>query len=116
MASSREEDAGEGASPRATVLSAVTLSRLRIRPSFMQRPDSRAFWQYLRTLAHPSLRSGESSREGVRQLAPSSMDRARLALRQLETAAVQRLLSRKELVFLQYKRRAARSLRDNLWR
>ena len=61
--SSRGEDAGVGASPRATLLSAVALSRLTMRPSFMQRPDPRAFRQYLRTLAHPSLRSGEKSRE-----------------------------------------------------
>ena len=115
MASSGD-DAGEDASPRATVLSAIALSRLRMRPSFMQRPDPRAFWQYLRTLAHPSLRSGESSRKGVRHLAPSRLDRARLALRQLGVAIDKRSLSRKELVFLQHKRRAARCLRDDLWR
>ena len=108
------EDAGEGPSPRATVLSAVALSRLRMRPSFMQRPDPRPFRQYLRTLAHPSLRSGENSRERVRHLAPSRLDRARLALRQLRIAADQRSLSRKELVFIQHKRRAARCLRDDL--
>ena len=59
---SRGEDADEGASPRATVLSAVSRNRLRMRPSFMQRPDPRAFRQYLRTLSHPSLRPGEKSR------------------------------------------------------
>ena len=57
---SSRQDAGEGGSPRATVLSAVALSRLRMRPSFMQRPGPRAFRQYLRTLAHPSLRLGDN--------------------------------------------------------
>ena len=115
MASS-EEDAGEGASPRATVLSAVALSRLRMRPSFIQRPHPRAFRQYLRTLAHPSSRPGENSREVVRHIAPSRLDRVRLALRQLGVGIDQRSLSCKELVFLQDKRRAARCLRDGLWR
>ena len=110
------EDAGECASPRATVLSAVAFSRLRMRPSFMQRPNPRAFRQYLRTLVHPSLRSGEKPREGARHLSPSCLDRARLALRQLGTSADQHSLAHKELVFLQHKRRAARYLRDDLWR
>ena len=70
------EGGGEGASPRATVLLAVALSRLRMRSSFMQRPDPRAFRQYLRTLAHPSLRPGKHSREGVRHLAPGRLDQA----------------------------------------
>ena len=77
----------------------------------MQRPDPRAFRQYLRTLAHPSLRSGENTREGVRHLAPSRLDRARLALRQLGVAIDQQSLASKELLFLQHKRRAARCLR-----
>ena len=110
------KDAGEGASPRAAVLPAVALSRLKMRPSFMQRPDSRAVRQYLRPLADPSLRPGENLREGVSHLAPSRLDRARLALRQLGVAIDKRSLSRKELVFLQHKRRAARCLRDDLWR
>ena len=115
MASSGE-DAREGASPRATVLSAVALSRLRMRPSVMQQPDPRSCRQYLRTLAHPSFRPGENSQEGARHLAPRRLDRARLALRQLGITAGQRSLSRKELIFLQHKRRAARCLRDDLWR
>ena len=115
MASSGE-DAGEGASPRVTVPSAVDLSILRMRPSFMQRPDPRAFRQYLRTLAHPSLRSGEQLREEERHLAPSRLDRARLALPQMGTSADQQSLAHKELAFLQHKRRAARCLRDDLWR
>ena len=115
MASSGE-DAGEGGSPRATVLSAIAISRLRMRPCFMQRPDPRAFRQYLRTLAHPSPRSSEKSPEGARHLAPSRLDRARLALRQMGTSADQQSLSHKELVFLQHKPRAARCLRDYLWR
>ena len=73
----------------------------------MQRPDSRAFRQYLRTLAHPSLRPGEKSREGARHPAPSRLDRARLALRQLRVAVAQRPLSCKALVFLHNKRRTA---------
>ena len=80
------KNAGEGGSPRATVLSAVALSGLRMRPSFMQRPDPRAFRQYLRILAHPSLRSSENMREGVGHVAPSRLDRARLALCQLGAA------------------------------
>ena len=115
MASSGE-DAGEGASPRATVLSAAALSRLEMRPSFMQRPGPRAFRQYLRTLAHPSLRPGDYSRTGARHLALSRLVRARVVLRQLGLAADQPSLSRNELVFLQHNRRAARYLRDDLWR
>ena len=115
MASSGE-DAGEGASPQATVRSPVALSRLRMRPSFTQRPDPRAFRQYPRTVAHPSLLPGQNSRQGVRHFAPSRLDRAQLTLRQLGIAADQRSLSRKELVFLQYKRRAAGCLRKDLWR
>ena len=115
MASSAE-DAGEGGSPQATVLSALALSRRRMRPSFMQGPDPRAFRQYLRTSAHPPLSSGEHSRKGARHLAFSRLDRARLALRPLGIAADQRSLSRKELVSLQHNRRAVRYLRDDLWR
>ena len=115
MASSGE-DAGEGASPRATVLSAVALSRFRMRPSFMEPPDPRAFRQHLGTLAHPSLRPGENSREGVKHLAPSRLDGARRALRQLAVAIDKRSLLCNERVFLQHKRRAARCLRDDLWR
>ena len=110
------EVAGEGASPRATVFSVVALNRLRMRPSFMQRHGPRACQQYLRSLAHPSLCSGEKSWERARHLAPSGLDRASLALRQMETPADQQSLSHKELVFLQHNRRAARCLRDDLWR
>ena len=115
MASSGEAT-GEGASPRDTVLSAVALSRLRMRPSFMQRPDPRAFRQYLRTLAHLSLRAGEKSREGARHLAPSRLDRPRLALRQIGTPVHQQSLAHKKPVFLQHKRRAVRCRQDDLWR
>ena len=52
----------------------------------------------------------------MRHLARSCLDRARQALRQLGVAIDQRSLSCKEFVFLQHKRRAARCLRDNLWR
>ena len=82
----------------------------------MQRPDPRAVWQYLRTLAHPSLRLGEITREGVRHLVPSRLDRARLALPQLGVAIDRQSLASKELLLLQHKRRAARCLRDDLWR
>ena len=85
------EKTGEGASPRTAVLSAVALSRLRMRPSFMQWPDPRAFGQYLRTLAHPSLRASEESPETARHLAPSHLDRARLACARWES---QRISSR----------------------
>ena len=107
---SNGQDAGEGASPLATVISAVALSRLRMRPSFVQRPDPRAFRQCLRTLGHPPLCPGENVREGVRHLAPSRLDRARLALRHMGTSADQQSLAHKELVFLQHKRRATRCL------
>ena len=110
------EDAGEGASPRGTVLSAVDLSRLTMRPSFMQRPESRAFRQHLRALAHPSFRPGENSRPAVRRFAASRLDQARLALRQLGVAVHHHSLSCKKLVFLQHKRPAARCLRHGLWR
>ena len=86
MASSGE-DTAEGASSRTTVLSAVALSRLRMSPSVMQRPDPRAFRQYARTLAHPYLRAGEKSWGATRHLAPSRLDRARLALCQMGTPA-----------------------------
>ena len=115
MASSGEKS-GEGASPRNIAVSAVALNRLRMRPSFMQRPARRAFRQYLGTLAHPSLRSGQESGAAARQLAPSRVDRARLALRQIETPRDQQSLGHKELVFLQHKRRDVRCLRDDLWR
>ena len=115
MASSAD-DADEGASPRATVLPAVAPSRLRMRPSFRQRPDPRVVRQYLRTFAHPSLRSGEKSREAPGRLAPSQLDRARVALRQMGTSADQQSLGHKELVFVQHKRRAALCLREDLRR
>ena len=105
MVSSGEES-DEGGSPRTTVLWAVALSRLRMRPSFIQWSEPPAFRQYLRILAQPSLRSGEESLEGTRHLAPSRLDRARLAFRQFETPTDQQLIARKELVFLQHKRRA----------
>ena len=76
----------------------------------------RAFRQYLRTLAHPSLRLGEIAREGGRYVAPSRLDRARLASRQLGVAIERPLLASKELLFLQYHRRDAPCLRDGLWR
>ena len=47
---------------------------------------------------------------------PSGLDRARLVLRQMGSPADQQSLVRKELVFLQHKRRAMRCLRDDLWR
>ena len=87
-----------------------------MRPPSLQRPDPRAFQQYLRTLAHPSLRAGEGSRGGARHLAPSRLDCARLALRQKGTPADQQSLAHKELVFLQPRRRTVRCLRDDLWR
>ena len=98
------------------VLSTVALRRLRMGSSFMQQPDPRAFRQYLRTLAHPSLHLGKTAKEGGGHLAPSRLDRARLALRQLGLAIDRRPLPSKELFFLQHKRRAARCLRDDLWR
>ena len=52
----------------------------------MQQPDRWVFRQYLRTLAHPSLRRGEHSRDGVRHRAPSRLDGALLALCQLGVA------------------------------
>ena len=82
----------------------------------MQRAAPGAFRQYLRTLAHPSLRLGEAAEEGRGHLAPSRLDRARLALRQLRIAIGRESLARKEVLYLQQKRRAARSLRDELWR
>ena len=82
----------------------------------MQRPDPRAFRQYLRTLAHPSLRLGGKTKERGGRLAPSRLDRARLALRQLGVSIDRRSLASKELLFLQHKRRAALCLRDDLWR
>ena len=115
MASSGE-DAGENGGPQATLLSTVALRRLRMSPSFMQRPDLRAFWQYLRTLAHLSLRLGGTTKEKGEHLAPSRLDQARLALRQLGVAVDRRSLASKELLFLQHKRRAARCLRDDVWR
>ena len=115
MASSGE-DAVENGGPQATVLSTVALRRLRMRPSFMQLPDPRAFRQYLRTLAHRSLRLGETAKEGEGHLAPSRLDRARLAVHQVGLAIDRRSLASKELLFLQHKRRAARCLRDYLWR
>ena len=115
MASSGE-DAGEDDGPHATVLSAVALRKLRMRPSCMQRPGARAFRQYFRTLAHPSLRLGGTAREGEGHLAVSRLDRARLALRQLGVVIDRRSLASKELLFLQHTRRAARCLRDDLWR
>ena len=115
MASSGE-DAGENDGPQATVPSTVALRRPRMRPSFMQRPDPRAFRQYLRTLALPSLRPGGTAKEGGGHLALCRVDRARLALLQLRVAIDRRALARKELLFLQHKRRAARCLRDDLWR
>ena len=81
----------------------------------MQRPDPPAFWQYLRTLEHPALRAGEKSRDGARHLAPSRLDRSRLALRQMGTPADQQSLAHKELVFLQHKRRAMRCIRQREW-
>ena len=79
------EESGEGARSRTTILSAVPLSRLRMRPSFIQLPDPRAFRQYFRTLGHPSFPSGEESQEEARHRAPSRLDRARLVLQQLQT-------------------------------
>ena len=58
------EDAGENGGFQAAVLSTIALRRLEMRPSFMQRPDPRAFRQYSRTRAHPSLRLGETAKEG----------------------------------------------------
>ena len=52
----------------------------------------------------------------MRHLAPSRLDRARLALRRLGVVTGQRSLSCTEVVFLQHKRRAARWPRDDLWR
>ena len=115
MASSGN-DTAEGASPRTMVLSAVALSRLRVRPSSMQRPDPRAFRQYVRMLAHPPLLAGEESLEEAGHFAPSRLDRVRLALRQMGTPADLQSLAHKELVFLPHKRRAVRCLRDDLWR
>ena len=82
----------------------------------MQRPDPRAFRQHLRTLAHPSLRLGGTMKEGGGELAPSRLARARLALRRLGVAIDKQSLASKERLFLQHKRRAARCLRDDLWR
>ena len=82
----------------------------------MQRPDPRAFRQYLRTLAHASLRAGDESPEGARHIASSRWDRARLALRQIGTPADQQSLAHRELVFLQHKRHVVCCLRDCLWR
>ena len=82
----------------------------------MQRPDPRAFRQYLRTLVHPALRAGEESRGGARHLAPNLLNCARLALRQMGTPENQQSLAHKELVFLQHTRRTLRCLRDDLWR
>ena len=113
---SNGEDAGENGGPQATVPSTVALRRLRMRPSFMQRPDTRAFRQYLRTLAHLSLRLGGTAKEEGGHLALCRVDRARLALRQLKGAIDRRALASKELLFLQHKRLAARCLRDYLWR
>ena len=88
-----------------------------MRPSFLQRPDPRTFRQYLRTLAHPSLRAGEEvAGGGATHLAPSRLDRARLSLHQMGTPADQQSLAHKELVFLHHKRRTVRRLRDDLWR
>ena len=110
------EDAGKNGGPQATVLSNVALRRLRMRPFFMRRPDLLAFRQYLGTLAHPSLCLDGTVKEGEGHLAPSRLDRARLALRQLGVAIERRWLASKELLFSQPKRRAARCLRDDLWR
>ena len=109
------EDAGENGGSQATVLSTVALHRLPMRPSFVQRPDPWVLRQYLRPLAHPSLRLGGTAKERGGHLTPSRLDRARLALRQMGVAINRRLLASKEL-FLQHKRRAARCLRDDLWR
>ena len=57
------EDAGENGDPQATVFSTVAIRRHRMRSFFMQQPDPRAFRQYLRTLAHPSLRYGKPQRK-----------------------------------------------------
>ena len=73
MASSGE-GAGENDGPQATVLSAVALRRLRMMPSIMQRPDPRAFRQYLRTLVHPSVRLGGIAKEGGGQIAPNRLE------------------------------------------
>ena len=115
IASSGEES-GDGASTGATVPSVVALSRLKMRPTFIQRPDPRAFRQSLRGLAHHLLRVGEEPRVAARHLAPSHLDRARLAVRQVGTPTDQQVLAHKEPVFLQHKRRAMRSLRDGLRR
>ena len=73
----------------------VALRRLWIRPSFMQRPDLQAFRQYLRTLAHPSLRLEEAAKEGGGHLASSPLDGARLDLRQMGIAINRESLARK---------------------
>ena len=83
---STTEDALENGDLQATVLSTIALRGRTMRPSVMQRPDPRAFRQYLRTLAHPALRFGEPAKQGGGHLAPSRLDRARLALRQLGLA------------------------------
>ena len=49
-------------------------------------------------------------------MAPSRLDRVWLALRQLGIAIDRDSLARKEIIYLQHKRRATRSLRDGLWR
>ena len=82
----------------------------------MQRLAPRAFRQYLRTLAHSSLRLGDAAKEGGGHLAPIPLDRARLALRQMGIAIDRQSLVSKALLFLQHKRRAARIPRDDVWR
>ena len=82
----------------------------------MQRPHPRAFRQYLRTLAYPCLCLGEAPKEGRGHLAPSRLDRAQLVLRQLGIGIGQDSLARKDILYLQHKRRDARSLRDDLGR
>ena len=68
----------------------------------MQRPDLQAFRQYLRTLAHPPLRLGQAAKERGDHLAPSRLDRARLALCPLGVAIDKQSLASKELLFLQH--------------
>ena len=54
-----------------------------MKPSFIQRPDPRAVRQYLRTVVHPPLRLGRTTKEARGHLAPGRLDQARLALRRL---------------------------------
>lgn len=106
------EMSGQKAYPRATVLLAVPLTRLRMRPSFMQRQDPLAFLHYLCTLAHPSLCPGEEPREGERYTAPIGLVRSPLAARPVGSQTDKQLVAHKELAFLYHRRRAVPSRRE----